>query len=89
MIPITSAAGTWALRALALWIQTRANGVTDELRAKWQALADEARDSLLEPQDNGLPWDEASILEWNERLNAAADAGIAIHAPHGDATGEP
>lgn len=67
------------LKVAAVGLQIKAGGNVDELVAELKALAAEAQHSLLEPQPNGEPWDEAAILAWK----AAHDTETAeIRARH-------
>lgn len=50
------------LRLAATAIQVKASGEAGVLRDRLVAFGDEARDSLLEPQDNGEPWTDEAIL---------------------------
>lgn len=75
---------TWMLKATAVAVQVKTSGLTDQLRDELAALAAEAKDSLLEPQDNGEPWDDAAILRWKRELDANVAAGLAIHQQPGD-----
>jgi hypothetical protein len=70
---------TWMLRATAVAVQVKTSGLTDQLRDELAALAAEARDSLLEPQDDGQPWTEEAILAWKAELDANVAAGLDIH----------
>ena len=67
----------YALKLTALGLKAKANGWSDDLKARWDELVAEAQDSVLEPQDNGEPWTEAAILAWfdeHERLAAELKA---------------
>jgi hypothetical protein len=74
---------TWMLRATAVAVQVKTNGLTSQLRDELVALADEAKDSLLEPQESGAPWTDEAILAWKAELDANVAAGLAIHRPSG------
>lgn len=63
------------LKVLAVGVQIRDSGLTDTLRAELEALIREGKDSILEPQDDGTPWDEAAILRWKQEHDALV-AGI-------------
>lgn len=56
------ALAAYLFRLLGTAAQVHAEGLTDELRAKLQALVDEGKDSILEPQDNGEPWTVEAIV---------------------------
>lgn len=67
------------LKVAAVSLQIKAGGNADALVAELKALAEEAKHSLIEPQSNGEPWDDASILAWK----AAHDTETAeIRARH-------
>lgn len=53
---------SYLMRLVAAGIQINQSGLTAQLQAQLVALINEGKDSILEPQENGLPWDEPSIL---------------------------
>ncbi len=70
------------LKIAAVGIQVQANGLTDELRTELVALSAEAKDSILEPQDDGTPWTDAAILNWKAEHDALMGE---MRARHGGA----
>lgn len=54
----------YILKTVAIGIQIQASGLTDQLRDDLSALVQEAKDSILEPQENGEPWTDEAILAW-------------------------
>lgn len=55
---------TYLMKLIAVGVQVKNGGLTDELRAELSALVAEGQDSILEPQDDGQPWTEEAILRW-------------------------
>lgn len=64
---------SYLMRLVAAGIQIQQSGLTATLQQQLAALIEEGKHSILEPQANGLPWDDAAILA----LAAEHDAHIA------------
>ena len=55
---------SYVMKLIAVGVQVKNGGLTEQLRAELSALVAEGQQSIIEPQDDGSPWDEAAILRW-------------------------